>query len=138
MNDLLPRLRATLRRFFLGRAGVDALGRALLGCALLASLAGALLRLRLPVLLADALLLLALFRTLSRDLPRRALENRRYLERQAEARRALGTFVARLRARKQYRYYRCPKCRMLLRVPRGKGRLTITCRACGTRFEGKS
>ena len=28
----------------------------------------------------------------------------------------------------------CPSCRAWLRVPRGKGKLNITCRQCGERF----
>ena len=40
----------------------------------------------------------------------------------------------RFRQRKDYRFFRCPSCRTWLRVPRGKGKLNITCRHCGERF----
>jgi hypothetical protein len=29
----------------------------------------------------------------------------------------------------------CPKCRAQHRVPRGKGRIRITCSQCGTKFD---
>ena len=31
-------------------------------------------------------------------------------------------------------FYRCPSCRTLLRVPRGKGKIKLVCRKCGTSF----
>ena len=39
---------------------------------------------------------------------------------------------------KQYKYFHCPQCRQQLRVPRGKGRLRVTCTRCGNKFEIKS
>ena len=40
--------------------------------------------------------------------------------------------------RKLYHYYRCPQCRQKLRVPRGRGRIQISCPRCGTQFIKKS
>ena len=40
--------------------------------------------------------------------------------------------------RNTYRYYRCPKCRQMLRVPKGRGRIEISCPRCGTQFIKKS
>ena len=42
---------------------------------------------------------------------------------------------------KQYKSFKiltCPSCAQKLRVPRGKGSITITCKKCGKKFEGKS
>ena len=39
---------------------------------------------------------------------------------------------------KQYKYFICPQCTQRLRVPRGKGRLRVTCTRCGHVFETKS
>ena len=39
---------------------------------------------------------------------------------------------------KHYKYLICPQCTQRLRVPRGKGRLIVTCTRCGNRFETKS
>jgi LSD1 subclass zinc finger protein len=41
-------------------------------------------------------------------------------------------------ADKHYKTFRCPKCRQKLRVPRGKGKVRITCSRCQTRFERKA
>ena len=39
---------------------------------------------------------------------------------------------------KQYKYFMCPQCAQRLRVPRGKGKLRVTCTNCGNVFETKS
>ncbi|HRX57516.1 MAG TPA: zinc ribbon domain-containing protein [Eubacteriales bacterium] len=39
---------------------------------------------------------------------------------------------------KQYKYLICPQCTQRLRVPRGKGRIRVTCTRCGNVFETKS
>lgn len=41
----------------------------------------------------------------------------------------------------QYRHYKifkCPTCSQRLRIPRKQGKVTITCKKCGTEFKGKS
>lgn len=44
----------------------------------------------------------------------------------------------RIRDRKTHRYFRCPKCKNTLRVPKGKGKIAITCPVCGTEFVKKT
>ena len=44
----------------------------------------------------------------------------------------------RFKQRKDYHYYRCPKCGQQLRVPRGRGKISITCPKCGNQFIKKS
>ena len=39
---------------------------------------------------------------------------------------------------RQYKYLLCPQCTQRLRVPRGKGRIRVTCTNCGNVFEAKS
>ena len=38
----------------------------------------------------------------------------------------------------QYKVLKCPKCRLRMRVPRHKGRVRITCRGCGEKFERRT
>jgi len=38
----------------------------------------------------------------------------------------------------KYRYFTCPACKARLRVPRGKGKIKLTCNKCGNKFEKKS
>ena len=73
-----------------------------------------------------ALLIWALCRTFSRNTYKRYQENRKFLAR-----------LERMKDR-QHRYYACPKCRQTVRVPRGKGKIAITCPKCRERFVKKT
>lgn len=79
----------------------------------------------------------ALFRCLSRNYDRRRAENGKFL--------SLVQPVTRwyrlrrtIRRDKDHCYFKCPNCGQQLRVPRGKGRITVTCRGCGASFQEKS
>lgn len=39
---------------------------------------------------------------------------------------------------RQHKYFKCPKCKSRLRVPRGRGSITVTCPRCRERFDKKS
>lgn len=39
---------------------------------------------------------------------------------------------------RRYKHLTCRQCGQKLRVPRGKGRLRVTCTRCGNKFEAKS
>ena len=43
-----------------------------------------------------------------------------------------------IRRDKEHVYFKCPGCGQQLRVPRGKGKITVTCRGCGASFQEKS
>ena len=78
-----------------------------------------------------------IFRALSRNLPARQRENARFLKWSDPAVRWLR--LRRTISRdKEHRYFKCPHCAQHLRVPRGKGKITVTCRSCGTSFSKKS
>lgn len=77
-------------------------------------------------------------RALSKNLYKRRMENNRYLVMENAVKAWFRTLRRRFTERKEYKYFKCPKCKATLRVPRGKGTLRITCRKCGNRFEGRS
>ena len=132
-------------RFLEGRYGADALGRFLSVAGCVSILLCLLARWRELTVLANLLASGAVFlmvwcysRILSRNIPRRQAENQRFL--------ALGRGIAdwfRLqrdcfRLRKDYAFFKCPGCGRTVRVPKGKGKLRITCRSCGFSFERKT
>ena len=39
---------------------------------------------------------------------------------------------------KEHKYFTCPNCKTVCRVPRGKGKIVITCPKCGGEIRGKS
>jgi len=132
------KIRASFARFMSGRYGIDNLGHEMVIAALVMTVIGALTRFSLLTLLADALILLALFRMFSKNRYKRAAENTDYLQRTQKVRKAMTEWLNRVKNGKKYRYFTCPQCKKRLRVPRGVGKITITCRDCGAKFDKKA
>ena len=132
------KIRASLARFMSGRYGADQLSYAMVILALVMTVVGALSGLGLLTLMADALLIVMFVRMLSKDRYRRAHENQVYLEKTQNVRRAVTEWMNRVKNSKKYRYFTCPKCKARLRVPRGVGSVTITCKSCGNKFDRKA
>lgn len=129
-------IRNAIRRFMYGRYGNDQLNLFLMGLYLLLYLVFMFTRLDLLYIASFALLACTLFRLLSRNMGRRRAENLRFM-------RAAGPLLSWLRLRrtirrdKEHVYFKCPSCGQQLRVPRGRGKITVTCRSCGASFQEK-
>jgi hypothetical protein len=74
------------------------------------------------------------FRAFSRNLSRRRAENARYLQAWGGIRSRFRQGREQFKMRKEYCFFKCPSCKASLRVPRGKGKVRITCRKCGQAF----
>ena len=137
MNDFRLKLQqfgarfaAGLRHFMSGRYGMDKLNMAILWAGVIASLLSACIQ-KQPLNLifwglSYVLMILSIFRILSRNTYKRYQENRKFLQ-----------IFDRLKDR-QHRYFDCPKCRQTVRVPRGKGKVAITCPRCREKFVKKT
>ncbi len=88
--------------------------------------------------LAMVLLFLCIFRMLSRSTEKREQENRAFLKAKRKLTDSFHPIIIRLRQRKTHRFYKCPSCKQSLRVPKGKGRITIHCPKCHTSFKKKT
>ncbi|MDY3831402.1 MAG: hypothetical protein SO155_06855 [Candidatus Ventricola sp.] len=132
------KIRSSFASFMAGRYGADQLGMTMLWTALILSIVGSFSRLGLLTLMADALLLLMFWRMLSKDRLKRQHENQTYLQKTYGARKAVTEWVNRVKNGKKYRYFTCPQCKKRLRVPRGVGNITITCKGCGNKFDKKA
>ena len=130
-------IRQWLTRFMAGRYGEDQLNVFLMALYVTLFVVFLFTRLLAVELLATVLVFLSLFRSLSRNLPRRRAENARFLQIVRPLIRRFSTFRARAKD-KEHRYFKCPNCGQQMRVPRGKGRITVHCRSCGAAFEEKS
>ena len=134
----LYKIRAAFSRFMSGRYGTDQLNMAMLYTALIMTLIGSIAKVTILSLMADALLIVMFIRMLSKDRYKRQHENQVYLERTYKMRQGVTEWVNRMKNSKKYRYFTCPKCKKRLRVPRGVGSITITCKGCGNKFDKKA
>ncbi len=130
-------IRSWITRFMTGRYGGDPFNVFLLALYLVLYLVSLFTRWVVLELVAMALILYALYRSLSRNLERRRAENARFLQIARPIARRWNTFRARARD-KEHCYFKCPNCGQQMRVPKGKGRITVHCRSCGAAFEKKS
>lgn len=129
MKNFLQKLRAGLDRFMQGRYGLDRMNSVLLWTSVILAVVAMIL----PgvaglvfTLLAYLLMGIAIFRALSRNTYKRYRENRWFLMQ-----------CDRLKDR-HHRYYTCPQCRQSVRVPKGKGKIAITCPKCKEKFIKKT
>lgn len=130
IRNMGAKLNTAIRHFMQGRYGTDKLNTTILviglaACVMQMLLPGAVLKLLLMIL-SYICMGWAIFRSLSRNTYKRYQENRKYLR-----------FVERIKD-KEHRYFDCPRCRQSVRVPRGKGKISITCPKCKEKFIKKT
>ena len=125
----MNKLKQWLRNFMAGRYGTDKLNMALLWTSVIVMVVSLFCSGALRSVLGIVyygLLIVALLRTFSRNTYKRYQENRKFM-----------MLVDRFKDR-QHKYFDCPRCRQVVRVPRGKGKIAISCPKCGEKFIKKS
>ena len=146
------RIKLALQRFMMGRYGPDRLSLVLLWGGLIVNLISSLLsgvavKSQSSILSLFCLLLMAvgygcyffsIYRIFSRNLAKRQAEAQRFEGFWQRLATSLRQAKNRFKNRKQYKYFRCPCCKTRLRLPRGKGVVTVTCKCCHTSFTQKA
>ena len=139
-----------LRKFLMDRYGGDSLNTVLSVFSLVALVAAiivtALFRTTAGIaigivmyLVSLGALALSIFRTFSRNLSARRAEYDWFRTRFVDPfKRRSAKRKARKAQKATHRFYKCPKCRQTVRVPRGKGKIKITCPKCGETFIKKT
>ena len=125
-------------RFMAGRYGSDQLSRFLSFLALALIVLNLFLKSTALWLLGIVALVLVYVRMFSRNYEKRRKENERYLQWKYKLTGGVRNWTDRQKQRRDYVFFRCPSCRAMLRVPRGKGKIRVTCRKCGNAFERKT
>ena len=134
-------MREKMLRFMAGRNGNDQLNLFLYAADAILLIAATLVRgqagrwMWLAVLI---LLAYIYFRMFSKNLTRRREENGKYLRLRYSILAGLKLRREKWVQRKDYKFFTCPSCKTMLRVPRGHGKIKIVCRKCGNSFTGKS
>lgn len=135
------RMQQKLMTFMTGRYGTDQLNKFLLGASAVFLIVGLFFKGPLKSLFNILVLAgigFAFFRMLSRDAFRRSNENSRYLRARYNLFAKLKMVKERWVQRRDYKFFTCPSCKAVLRVPKGRGKINIVCRKCGHSFTGKS
>jgi len=129
-----------LKKFMYGRYGADNLSRALLILSfILIIIAGFLPRsLSSLVVIGYIPTIACIFRILSRNIFKRKQENHKYLKWENSVTKWGKQKLNMAKDSKTHKYFTCPDCKQKLRVPRGQGKISVTCPKCKKTFKGKS
>lgn len=138
MRGFFQRLGYKIASFTYGRYGIDALSKLLLILSLILMVISWMPSLWWIYFFAFAIMIWALYRGFSRNIDKR----RRELERYFKIKNGIKNFFKlqrnKLRDRKTHVYFKCKKCKAVLRVPKGKGSIVVICTRCKDRIEKKT
>ncbi|MGO1468468.1 MAG: hypothetical protein ACTHW2_00445 [Tissierella sp.] len=125
-----------LRKFMYGRYGVDQLSMTLIVISLLLSLFAPLLKL--PPIIFLIILVIAYVRVFSKNTRKRYMENQKFLEIFKPVTSRFNKLKKRIKGRKKFKYFRCKRCKQEIKVPKGKGKIRVTCPNCGEKIIKKT
>ena len=131
-------MREKLARFMVGRNGVDDLARFESWFVLVVLILSIFTRSGLLDLIAIALIVHMYFRVFSRNVSKRYEENQKFLNFRYDWTVKWTRKKKHFEQRKMYKFYKCPMCRQEVRVPRGHGKICITCPKCREEFIRRS
>lgn len=135
-------MREKIQRFMIGRHGADELSKAMsiwvMVCLVVSMFSGMLPVLSIFYWVGLILMIYSLFRMFSRNSAKRYAENQKYLNVRYKAAVKKDAAKKRWEQRGIYRFYKCPGCKQRVRVPKGRGKICITCPKCRTEFIRKS
>ena len=131
-------MRNKFYQFMQGRYGNDQLNNGLLISGSLLVVISAITRWELLLFVGYIFLGLSIFRSFSKDFGRRSRENYTFLRYWNQI---ISFFFKKKRQIlewKKYKFYHCPQCQQMIRVPRGKGKICITCPKCRVEFNKRT
>lgn len=135
---MMNKWRERFAGFMAGRYGADRLGQFLIGVSFCFLLLGLFVRKPWVDLLALACLVLCYFRMFSRNIGKRYKEAQVFEGLRFQVMEKFRRFRFKIQEKKEYHIYKCPGCGQKIRIPRGKGKISIHCPKCSTDFIKKS
>lgn len=127
-----------LKRIMMGRNGTDQLNFAILLAGMVLILIGSFFHSAIISFFVLFLLFISVFRMFSKNISARSRENAAFLKIWYRIKNLFYREKLRLQNKKTYKFFSCPGCKKTLRIPKGKGRVYVTCPKCGERFEAKT
>lgn len=138
MKNKLNNFRYKMQRWMIGRYGTDELSKALLWIGivliLLSYFVKAVSARNLLCSLAWIAVIYAYFRVFSKNIIKRSKERDIYLRKTAKLRSSMSVYKKMWHDRKTHNYYKCPNCKTWVRVPKGRGKIAISCKKCREEF----
>lgn len=128
--------------FMQGRYGVDQLSNFLIWTAVIIALLIMIIRVPALQIVSWLLIIYAYVRILSKNINKRYTQNQKFLNYTFGIRNIFAKIKYRIKYGKQgqepYRIYQCRKCNQKIRIPKGKGKIMVTCPKCKYQFKRRS
>ena len=128
--NLLQQIMAKFQQFMVGRYGSDQFTLFLTISGIVLSVLSNFKHLRFLYLISLILIFYGVFRTFSKKYDARRKELNWYLRWSETPKAYVKLLMNQIRDRKTHRYYRCANCKTVMRVPKGRGKIEITCPKC--------
>ena len=126
------------RRFMIGRNGVDQLSQFLNIVVLIILALSLFIKWKPLYWIGIGLLIYMYFRIFSKNTPKRYAENQKFCNLRYDFAIKRNKMKKEWEQRKIYRFFRCPMCNQKVRVPKGRGKIAITCPKCREEFVKRS
>lgn len=130
IQEILQKFAVKMQQFMIGRYGNDEFTMFLLIVSVIFTCLGNFRPLRLLYFIGLILIFYLLFRVLSKNYEARRKELNWYLRWSEKPKGELRLLGNRFRDRKTHCYFKCKECKTVLRVPKGRGKIEITCPKC--------
>ena len=131
-------MKERMQRFMAGRYGNDQLNQFIFIVAIISMVLEIITRQSLFYTLTLVLLILAYVRVFSRNINKRYEENMEFLQKKDAILNKFRKQKYYAAQRRNFHIYTCPQCKQKIRIPKGKGKISITCPKCRTSFIKKS
>lgn len=138
IQSMMYRLNTKMQQFMVGRYGADELGRFISVSTLVCLLVSLFTKWGILYWIGLFLIFYTYFRMFSQNVSKRYQENQKFLTLRYKAVAKWSIMKKHFLERKIYRFYKCPQCKQKVRVPKGRGKICITCPKCRTEFVKKS
>ena len=127
-------MKQKFQQFMMGRYGVDSFSKFMLGVALGLVVLDIFLDSRFLTSWFYVLVIYSYYSMFSKNYQKRYQENMKFLQIKNKITAKFKSEKDLMKQRKTHHIYKCPTCSQKIRIPRGKGRICITCPKCKTEF----
>ena len=131
----MEKFKNKLTQFMYGRYGTDQLYNALIVAYFILIVVNAFISSAIISIFMAAVLIWIIFRTLSRNIYKRRMENEKFMKIWKPARAKGSLEIRKIKEIKTHRFRKCPHCKKVLRLPRTRGKHTVKCPCCNKEFE---
>lgn len=121
-----------------GRAGGDHFSIFLLLFSVVITLIGRIAGISIIEIASYIPLIFGVYRIFSKNIQKRRMENYKFMMKVSPLYKRFHKLLTRLRFSKTHRFMPCTTCKSMLRVPKNKGKIRVTCPSCKNQFIRKT